>query len=68
MGADSGRGRRGHRSWHLPVSHRDRCSYKKFDVARVTVRKAMGQLRAQGLITTKPGKGSIVSRPNGAGD
>lgn len=39
---------------------------RAFDVARVTVRKAMEQLRAQGLITTKPGKGSIVSPLNGA--
>ncbi|MFG1823815.1 GntR family transcriptional regulator [Microbispora bryophytorum] len=37
---------------------------EEFDVARVTVRKAMEALRGQGLITTKPGKGSIVS-PNG---
>ncbi|MFF3671226.1 GntR family transcriptional regulator [Microtetraspora malaysiensis] len=36
---------------------------EEFDVARVTVRKAMQALREQGLITTKPGKGSIVS-PN----
>ncbi|WP_113705641.1 winged helix-turn-helix domain-containing protein [Nonomuraea lactucae] len=34
---------------------------EEFDVARVTVRKAMEALRAQGLIITKPGKGSIVS-------
>ncbi|GAA3245574.1 winged helix-turn-helix domain-containing protein [Nonomuraea helvata] len=34
---------------------------EEFDVARVTVRKAMESLREQGLITTKPGKGSIVS-------
>ncbi|MBE3010882.1 winged helix-turn-helix transcriptional regulator [Microbispora sp. NEAU-D428] len=34
---------------------------EEFDVARVTVRKAMEALREQGLITTKPGKGSIVS-------
>ena len=34
---------------------------EEFDVARVTVRKAMEALRRQGLITTKPGKGSIVS-------
>lgn len=36
---------------------------EEFDVARVTVRKAMEALRSQGLITTKPGKGSIVSPP-----
>jgi len=41
---------------------------EEFDVARVTVRKAMEQLRAQGLITTKPGKGSIVSPPSAADD
>jgi GntR family transcriptional regulator len=41
---------------------------EEFDVARVTVRKAMEQLRGRGLITTKPGKGSIVSPPNGASD
>jgi len=41
---------------------------EEFDVARVTVRKAMEQLRAQDLITTKPGKGSIVSPPNAADD
>jgi len=34
---------------------------EEFDVARVTVRKAMESLRRQGLITTKPGKGSIVN-------
>ncbi|GGK62663.1 hypothetical protein Ppa06_21030 [Planomonospora parontospora subsp. parontospora] len=34
---------------------------EEFDVARVTVRKAMEALREQGLITTKPGKGSIVA-------
>ncbi|MEU6715475.1 GntR family transcriptional regulator [Nonomuraea sp. NPDC046802] len=33
---------------------------EEFDVARVTVRKAMEALRERGLITTKPGKGSIV--------
>ena len=34
---------------------------EEFDVARVTVRKAMEALRERELITTKPGKGSIVS-------
>ncbi|GAA2214422.1 GntR family transcriptional regulator [Nonomuraea monospora] len=34
---------------------------EEFDVARVTVRKAMEALRERGLITTKPGKGSIVA-------
>ena len=33
---------------------------EEFDVARVTVRQAMEALRKRGLITTKPGKGSIV--------
>ncbi|MET9244932.1 winged helix-turn-helix domain-containing protein [Nonomuraea sp. NPDC003709] len=33
---------------------------EEFDVARITVRKAMEALRDRGLITTKPGKGSIV--------
>ena len=33
---------------------------EEFDVARITVRKAMEALRERGLITTKPGKGSIV--------
>ncbi|MEU4223055.1 winged helix-turn-helix domain-containing protein [Nonomuraea sp. NPDC026600] len=33
---------------------------EEFDVARVTVRKAMEALRERRLITTKPGKGSIV--------
>ncbi|MGW5686593.1 GntR family transcriptional regulator [Nonomuraea sp. NPDC003754] len=39
---------------------------EEFDVARVTVRKAMEALREQGLITTKPGKGSIVSPADGS--
>ncbi|MEU1727323.1 GntR family transcriptional regulator [Nonomuraea sp. NPDC005692] len=34
---------------------------EEFDVARVTIRKAMEALRERELITTKPGKGSIVS-------
>jgi GntR family transcriptional regulator len=33
---------------------------EEFDVARITVRKAMEALRERGLITTRPGKGSIV--------
>ncbi|GAA3424608.1 GntR family transcriptional regulator [Streptosporangium nondiastaticum] len=39
---------------------------EEFDVARVTVRKAMEALREQGLITTKPGKGSIVTPDDGS--
>ncbi|MGV9328207.1 GntR family transcriptional regulator [Streptosporangium sandarakinum] len=39
---------------------------EEFDVARVTVRKAMEALREQGLITTKPGKGSIVTPADGS--
>ncbi|MEU0478817.1 winged helix-turn-helix domain-containing protein [Streptosporangium sp. NPDC006013] len=39
---------------------------EEFDVARVTVRKAMEALREQNLITTKPGKGSIVAPPDQA--
>ncbi|MGV9532628.1 GntR family transcriptional regulator [Streptosporangium sandarakinum] len=39
---------------------------EEFDVARVTVRKAMEALREQGLITTKPGKGSIVTSNDGS--
>lgn len=38
---------------------------EEFDVARGTIRKVMQTLRADGLITTKAGKGSIVL---GAGD
>ncbi|MEU6713169.1 GntR family transcriptional regulator [Nonomuraea sp. NPDC046802] len=34
---------------------------EEFDVARVTAREAMGAIRDRGLITTKPGKGSMVS-------
>jgi GntR family transcriptional regulator len=34
---------------------------EEFDVARVTVRKAMEALRRRELITAKPGKGSIVA-------
>ncbi|TDQ55489.1 GntR family transcriptional regulator [Actinorugispora endophytica] len=33
---------------------------QEFGVARVTVRKATGALRSEGLITTTPGMGSFV--------
>ncbi|MFD8533051.1 GntR family transcriptional regulator [Streptosporangium canum] len=39
---------------------------EEFDVARITVRKAMEALREQKLITTKPGKGSIVTPADGS--
>jgi GntR family transcriptional regulator len=39
---------------------------EEFDVARITVRKAMEALREQELITTKPGKGSIVTPADGS--